>query len=421
MKFRFIWVGPDDEPDRHVSVPEPGSVSAQGSYKQDAYIAHGGTIVRRQQLRNGQTKVVPVCNFIARIVRDIIWDDELEPRREFGVEAEVAGQQQSFVVPAAEFNRMRWVPRQLGPKAIVYPGQIQHACAAIQSLSGTIRSERLFTHLGWRKQGPGRMFLQAERAVGAQGTCDDWQVHVPAALRHCNMPPSGDRAATIAAIRSSLDFLPVAPDQISFPLLAAVYRAPLGPVDFSLFLTGRTGTFKTALAAICQQHFGAAMDASRLPASFSSTANAVGEICFGAKDVLAVVDDFAPTGGIGDKELHGLAERLFRSVGNHQGRSRMAGQRQVRDSRPPRSLLLATGEEVPRGHSLRARLLIVEVKPGEVDSRRLGHCQRAGLDGQLAAAMGSYLTWIAGQYEEVHRIVVQRVHELRSRVLEEAR
>jgi hypothetical protein len=193
----------------------------------------------------------------------------------------------------------------------------------------------------------------------------------------------------------------------------------LGPVDFSLFLTGRTGTFKTALAAVCQQHFGAAMDASRLPASFASTANALEEICFCAKDVLVVVDDFAPTGGTGDKELHGLAERLFRSVGNHQGRSRMAGQRKVSASHPPRSLLLATGEEVPRGHSLRARLLIVEVTPGEVDRGRLGHCQRAALNGQLAAAMGGYLTWIGGRYEEVQRIVVNRVHELRSRVLEE--
>jgi len=418
MKFRIIWLGPDDEPDRHLAVPEAG-VSPQSSSQADVYIAQEGTMIRRQQLRSGQTRVIPICNFVARIVRDIIWDDELEARREFGVEAEVAGQKQRFVVPAADFNRMRWVPRQLGPRAIICPGQLQHVCAAIQSLSGTIRSERVFTHLGWRKQSSDWMFLQAERAVGAQGTCDDWQVHVPAALRHYQMPPCVDRAATIAAIRSSLDFLSVAPDRISFPLLAAVYRAPLGPVDFSLFLTGRTGTFKTALAAVCQQHFGAAMDASRLPASFASTANALEEICFCAKDVLVVVDDFAPTGGTGDKELHGLAERLFRSVGNHQGRSRMAGQRKVSASHPPRSLLLATGEEVPRGHSLRARLLIVEVTPGEVDRGRLGHCQRAALNGQLAAAMGGYLTWIGGRYEEVQRIVVNRVHELRSRVLEE--
>jgi len=89
-----------------------------------------------------------------------------------------------------------------------------------------------------------------------------------------------------------------------------------------------------------------------------------------------VVDDFAPTGGVGDNAPHGIAERLFRAVGKHQGRSRMGGRGQLRSPRPPRALLLATGEEVPRGHSLRARLLIVELRPGDVDQAMLKRCQR---------------------------------------------
>ena len=53
------------------------------------------------------------------------------------------------------------------------------------------------------------------------------------------------------------------------------YRAALGKVDFSVFLAGKTGVFKTALAALCQQHFGSAMDASSLPTNFASTGNAL--------------------------------------------------------------------------------------------------------------------------------------------------
>jgi hypothetical protein len=68
-----------------------------------------------------------------------------------------------------------------------------------------------------------------------------------------------------------LAFLSIASGRITFPLLAAVLRASLGGVDFSKFLTGRTGTFKTALATICQQHFGAAMNATNLPVNFAST------------------------------------------------------------------------------------------------------------------------------------------------------
>ena len=143
----------------------------------------------------------------------------------------------------------------------------------------------------------------------------------------------------------------MAPDRISFPLLAAVYRAPFGEVDFSVFLTGKTGVFKTALAALCQQHFGAAMDASRLPANFASTANALEGLAFHAKDALLVVDDFAPTGRRGDGELNSIAERLFRATGNQQGRSRLGGNGRLSAPKPPRALVLATGEEVPRGRA----------------------------------------------------------------------
>jgi hypothetical protein len=151
-----------------------------------------------------------------------------------------------------------------------------------------------------------------------------------------------------------------------------------------------------------------------LPANFASTGNALEEIAFAAKDALLVVDDFAPTDGVSDSALHGAAERLLRAAGNHQGRSRMGGQGQLRSPRPPRALMLATGEEVPPGHSLRARLLIVELRPGEVDRAALCRCQVAGQQGKLAAAMGGYVAWIAGRYEELQERLHSRVNELRS-------
>src|SRR5271170_1712236 len=139
-------------------------------------------------------------------------------------------------------------------------------CAlAIQCLSGQIRTEHIFTHLGWRKAGSDWVYLQAGGAVSAEGTVADCQVRLPAGLRHYQSKPPADRDAMVKAVRSSLLFLSVAPDRTSVQLLASVYRAPLGAVDFSLFLAGRTGTFKTALAALCQQHFGAAMDATVCP------------------------------------------------------------------------------------------------------------------------------------------------------------
>jgi len=414
MKFRMIWVGSEGDRNESALARERMGL-APGARAHLRYEQRGAEMVRREELGNGLVRFTPLANFCARIVRDIVCDGDTEYRRDFCIEAELAGQRVTFVVPAAEFSGMNWVLRQLGPQAIIYPGQQQHARAAIQSLSGPIQQERVFTHLGWTKAEPDWVYLQAGGAVGPSRTLADYQVRLPAPLQHFRTYVPADRGELVRAVRSSLRLLSVAPDRITLPLLAAVYRAPFGSVDFSLFLTGHTGTFKTALAALCQQHFGATMDASHLPANFASTANALEELAFTAKDALLVVDDFAPTGGVGDNALYAVAERLFRAAGNHQGRGRMSSQRRLSGSRSPRALILATGEEVPRGHSLRARLLIVDVKPRDVDRGVLSECQRAANEGLFAAAMGAYLVWIAARHEQLQEWLRERVAELRSR------
>lgn len=370
-------------------------------------------MVRRGKDGKGGPKYSPIANFIARIVCDLVLDDDAEPQREFVVEVDLAGDRFTLQIPVAEFARMGWVLTRLGPQAIVYPGQQQHARAAIQRLSTEIRKERIFTHIGWRRHDSEWIYLQGGGALDAQGICGDVQVQLPPNVDRYRVQPTADAEGRIRAIRASLRFLSLAPDRISFPLLAAVYRAPLGKVDFSLFLTGPSGAFKTALAALCQQHFGAGMDAGNLPGHFGSTGNALEELAFRTKDSLLVVDDFVPTEGLMDGELRETAERLFRNAGNQQGRGRLERHGRLRSPRPPRGLVLATGEEVPRGRSLRARLLIVELEPGEVDRMVLSTCQRAACQGEFAGAMAGFLSWVAGRYEEIQLRLLNGVRERR--------
>jgi hypothetical protein len=361
-------------------------------------------------------RLIALANFAARIVRDRVFDKGAESSREFTLEAELAGHKLSFAVPADEFGRMRWVFHELGPEAIIFPGQQQHARAAIQHLSGTIPQEVVYSHLGWRKHGNDWVYLHSGGAIAAGRPVTDAHVQLPSLLERYRVQAPSDRDSLTTAVCSSLRFLSVAPDRITLPLLAAVYRASFGDTDFGVFLTGRSGAFKTALAAICQQHFGAAMDAGHLPGNFASTANALEELAFQAKDALLVVDDFVPTAGSGDSALEALAERLFRAAGNRQGRTRMGGPR-LHAPHPPRALLLATGERVPQGSSIRARLLIVDVRPGEVDRARLSRTQAAADEGQFATAMGAYLAWIARDYENIYKRLHTRCRELRGEML----
>lgn len=412
MKFRLVWMGSEDDGNGQ---PRPREDTAHAEHTPRwGYEQQDGAMVRRERLQNGRLRYTPLTNFTARIVRDILRDDGEHERREFGIEAELGGSKLTFSLSAAEFGRMNWVLHRLGPQAIVYPGQHQHARAAIQWSSGPIRQERIFTHLGWRKHGTQYTYLHAGGALGTDGSILAVQVELPPTLQLFEMKPPGAPNERARSIRASLRFLSLAPDRVSFPLLAAVYRAALGQTDFSMFLVGKTGVFKTALAAICQQHFGLAMDSAHLPGHFASTANALESLAFHAKDTLLVVDDFAPTGRHGDDSLESVAERLFRAVGNQQGRSRMVGNGRLQQTHPPRALLLATGEKVPQGPSIRARLLIVEVALGEVDRATLSECQRAGGEGHLAGSMGAFLGWIAGRYDELQQRLQARSLEIRS-------
>src|SRR5262249_38265924 len=186
------------------------------------------------------------------------------------------------------------------------------------------------------------------------------------------------------------------------PIFAAIFRAPLGSGDFSVFLAGPTGVFKSELAAIAQQHFGRGMDARHLPANWASTGNALEGIAFSAKDCLLTVDDFAPSGTSADvHRVHREAERLFRAQGNNQGRHRMSSDISLRAERPPRGLILSTGEDIPRGHSIRARLAVVEVSNGDIPGDALTEYQRAAGAGESAAAMAGYVQHLAADYSSI--------------------
>lgn len=87
--------------------------------------------------------------------------------------------------------------------------------------------------------------------------------------------------------------------------------------DHAVFAVGPTGCGKSQLGALAQQHFGADMDAQHLPGSWSSTCNSLEAMAFTAKDVILVIDDFAPYGTQSDvQKLHASAERLLRAQGN---------------------------------------------------------------------------------------------------------
>jgi hypothetical protein len=213
---------------------------------------------------------VQLTNFQAKIVTNIQLDDGVETKREFEIEAQVLGRETHFTIPASEFASMNWVIEQLG-LAIIYPNQREYARTAIQSLSLTAAEKYVYTHTGGREVDAEWMYLHGGGALGVAGDVLDTNVRLAGALNHFVLQLPTGPSALKDAVTASLRLLDLGPPSISFPLLAAASRAVFGDADFALHLVGETGVFKSEVAALCQQHFGPAMNRLNLPGTWSST------------------------------------------------------------------------------------------------------------------------------------------------------
>jgi len=361
----------------------------------------------------------PLTNFLARIVADEIEDDGAETRHTYLIQARRNGRQACLSVPIASFEGLAWPAEHLGVGASCYPGMTikAHAAFAIRQLSGEPPEQRVYTHTGWRKLESGAyVYLHAGGIIGAE-VPEDVSVRLSRTLQQyaLPMPPQGE--ALRAAVEATLRLVELAPDRITVPVVSAVFRSVLGAADFSMHLAGPSGSFKSELAALAQRHFGQEMHAKHLPGSWSSTENALEELAFSVKDALLVIDDFAPAGTQADMQrLHLKADRVLRAQGNNSGRQRMQRDLKIRAERPPRGLILSTGEDVPQGRSLRARSLMIEVGPEDIDPAKLTACQKDAAAGLYAACLAAFVEWLAPRYEETRSQLPAQVEAWRAEI-----
>jgi hypothetical protein len=393
---------------------------AENETPAEVYQATPDGILWNKPTRYG-TSPTPLTNFTAEITADVVEDDGAEEKHVYEIEARWGGRRKRFEVPAASFASMGWVAKHLGASAFVYPGfgLEKHAAVAIQSLSKEIEERRYFSHTGWREIEGEWAFLGAGGAIGSNGPLTGIEVAMgDGRLGDFVLPDPPADEALARAVRISLRFLHLAPPEVAYPLLAAVYRAPLGeavPVDLSVILVGTTGVYKTELTALIQAHYGSGFNGRSLPGNWSSTENTLEKQAFLCKDDVFTVDDFAPTGTTADvARLHRTADRLLRAQGNRSGRGRMRPDGTLRPEYYPRGLIVSSGEDTPRGQSLRARMVVSEISPGDVDLNVLTEMQQAAAEGLLASAMSGYVRYLAPRMSGLKENLPARQKELRA-------
>lgn len=382
-------------------------------------------------VEGGPYQVLPddveyAINFSARITADVKLHGPEGVRRWYDLDAAVSGVRSRFRVPASDFNSMAWVANELGSEAIIQAGRdtVQKLRVGIQFLSMPVPRRDIYAMTGWRKIDGEEVYLHAGGAIGAKGSTADVSVQLPgdAAARFTfPAPPAG--AELKAAVRACLALFRVGAPQVAIPLFGAVWRAALGPSPLTIYLSAQPGAGKSLLAALAQQHYGAGMHEAALPASVKhSTAASVNALRALVGDAVFVLDDFMVSGNAADDaKINEKIDNIVRAQYGGTGAQRLTrdGSLSTNAAPPPRSTLILTGETLPRGGSLRQRLLVLEL-PGRLE-QDLGPMKVAAAKGVYAGAMAAFLRWLAPQMDAVRAELRELVAAAAARLRADAR
>jgi hypothetical protein len=371
------------------------SISTEQAKPSHPYIVTAGRICLAKNTQFGPV-LEPLCNFDARIMEEISFDDGETESREFMVSGVMDSGKPlpPKRVSADRFSNMSWITGSWGVDAILGAGagKKDQLREAILLLSPEAKRRRIFAHTGWRKIGNEYLYLSATGAPGRS----DLEVDLGRELARYALPR--DPVDSAKAIRASLALLRIAPLEVTAALWAGVFRAPLVfafPIDLVLWLEGITGSLKSTLAALYLCHYGS-FERTTLPGAWSSTSNLLEKRAYTLKDALFVIDEFAP-GPIDRRELEMKAARLTRAQGNLAGRGRLQSDLSERRTFFPRGLILSTGEQRQSGQSILARTFLLDIERKHVDLARLTDAQANS--GVLPHGLAGYVTWLAPQME----------------------
>jgi hypothetical protein len=358
----------------------------------------------------GEEAPEPLANFTARITHNIT-------RHEAGIQSvryQIRARHQSpaigvreATVASEKYPSMSWVFA-LGAEFALAAGRDRkdHARHAIQLLSTQDGIESIVEHtaLGWVRHGDAWLYMHAGGAIGDDGPSAAIRVDPPPILSRYRLPdPPTDPEAIRRAVEATFAIweLPRAgtPGARGAAAIVATlpWRAVLSPFDVSCHFGGPSGNLKTSTGRLVLQHFAADVRGRNAPApaGWNDTKNALQRLAYDCACSVLLIDDLKTNAQLED------AETIFQAQGNLQNRTRMAIDQTLQQPLDPRGTLLSTGEIDPRTASTLGRMLVDEIKAGDIDRGVLSRLQQSGDAGLFALAMSAYIRWLAPRLDEV--------------------
>ena len=364
-----------------------------------------------------------LANFQGKIIEEQNHDDGVSNTKHFLIEAtNCFGEKRRISVLSSEFSSMSWVEHKLGARFIIEPRVKDYLRAAIQKLSMETKISNLFAYTGFVEIDRNLVYLMPNGCLDEGGLSSD----VVATISLQAPPPYGFPKRmgkfTPEEKKCFIELLMrVAEPDIAIPLLIAPFRAVLShflPCDFSLYLEGPSGSKKSSLVAIPLAFFGKGFDRKSLTTNWTGTVNAIEAILHIFKDTLIVIDDFAPRGSSHDvARMNQSADRIFRNVGNQGARARLTSTAKLRPSYLNRGLVAATGEDLPTGHSIHARIIPISIDKKSVDVSVLSELQNICSKGVPNEILSDFILWILKNNKHIQATIGEHLSRLRQKYM----
>lgn len=380
------------------------------------YFMEPGRVWMEEPGPRGAIKTTTLSNFSAAILADVseFTSPDARPERAAAVSVILGGGAPRTVeVPQKDFDRMEWVGPLLGARASVGAGRSarDHLRRAVQLLSAPEPRWR-YRYTGWTRREGTSIYLHAAGAIGAaEGITAD--VAPPSPVDRFALPdvPTGD--ALQWARDQVLELCALEPRAAVMAVVGQAFRAALGEARCSLHVYGGApGSGKSLLCSFGQGFFGAGFHEDNPPLSWRSgggdSAVSMNILLAAAGDCAVWIDDLKLSGGTSDQDLMRRADQIFSQV--FSGKARTLGRREggIRANPAPRSVVLSSGEVLPRaGNSLVQRLLPV-LYPHRMEGGDVMAVRARNLEGVNAQFMAAFLRWIAPQREKLRATIRDR-------------
>lgn len=339
----------------------------------DYLASNSGFYVR---LNPGDETLHRLSNFHCKITKELILDG-VNPTSNYSIwigipygdENNIQYREERIIdVKSKDFHIGKWL-HYLGSNYVVYPLPKGHSekyicmvCQDWKSLDRVIM--KVATQLGFREYNDKLIYVSGDIILG-----DTSGLEVKPPQEGMKFKYYLNLSSNITlqeSFKNSLKFLELGSNKIVYPLYLAIWRSPMcyfRNFPSMITLCGKTGTFKSTIAAKALSHFGNFSTNLDLPIKWIDTFTSIQIQLSKIRDTLTVIDDFNPEHGKNLRDsMATTLSVILGDVSDGISRKRANSDLSMRDPFTCRTVVISTNEEIPDlPESRLARLLCINL------------------------------------------------------------